>query len=92
MTDVSIMLTPHDVRRLSVEALRDPRTVRAAYFGRPMKPLALTAIIAAAERLCLPLPIAQKATGAPPTKEKAPDAKDSNDDTVCAAAAQSRRA
>ena len=61
-------LAPHDVRRLSVEALRDPRTVKRAYAGLPVAALAKTAIEAAAARLGLPAPGAATA----PSNAKSP--------------------
>ena len=49
------MLSSFDIRRLAVEAHRDPRTVRAALEGRA-SPLATSAVQEAAKRLGIELP------------------------------------
>jgi DNA-binding LacI/PurR family transcriptional regulator len=44
-------LPAHDVRRIAVEARRDPRTVRNVLEGRPAKDVAKQDVLEAAERL-----------------------------------------
>jgi len=52
-------LSAHDIRRLSVEAKRDPRTVRAWYADRgSVRSTADAALTDAANRLGLPTPSA----------------------------------
>lgn len=58
------MLTAHNIRRLAVEARRDPRTIRNVLHGRA-KGVAELAVREAAERLGLTLPVTGPPTQSP---------------------------
>ena len=55
---MSYAISAHDVRRLSVESRRDPRTVKAVIDGRARE-LAKLAVREAAERLGIALPTSE---------------------------------
>jgi len=56
------MLSPHDIRRIAVEAKRDPRAVKNALAGRG-KPLTLLAVAEAMKRLGMKWPAACSSAG-----------------------------
>lgn len=60
-------LSAHDVRRLAVEAHRDPRTVRSWYRDREsVRPMVDASLTVAATRLGIALPLSSNSPSVPP--------------------------
>lgn len=64
---------PHTLRRISVEASRDPRVVRGVLLGRPATATSYAAVVGAVERLRLGITVPPR-TGRPAPRQSEPPA------------------